>query len=96
MSVVIVVSFFAKDRGLDELIGVMHQICPETRAFAGCLSLKLCVERELNNIQFSQERETNGHQEAYGDWRMANGFDLVGPLINGEPSVTYFDVHTTY
>ena len=96
MSVVVVVSFFAKDGGLDELISVMHQICPETRAFAGCLSLKMCVERELNKVQFFQEWETKSHQEAYGDWRMANGFDLVDPLIDGEPGIVYFDVHTTY
>ena len=96
MSVVVVVEFFAIDDGLDELISVMDQICPDTRAFSGCLFLKMSVDRELNKIQLFQEWETKGHQEAYGDWRMANGFDLVDPLISGEPSVTYFDVHTTY
>ena len=86
---------FAIDDGLDELISVMDRICPDTRVFSGCLFLKMCVDIELKN-SFFQEWETKGHQEAYGDWRMANGFDLVEPLIRGEPSVTYFDVHTIY
>ena len=95
MSLVEVVEFFAIDDGLDELISVMDRICPDTRVFSGCLFLKMCVDIELKN-SFFQEWETKGHQEAYGDWRMANGFDLVEPLIRGEPSVTYFDVHTIH
>ena len=31
--VVVVVEFFAIDDGLDELLGVMDRICPDTRAF---------------------------------------------------------------
>ena len=95
MSLVVVVEFFAIDDGLDELISVMDRICPDTRVFSGCLFPKMCAFRELKNSFFSRVGD-KGHQEAYGDWRMANGFDLVDPLIRGEPSVTYFDVHTIY
>ena len=52
MSVVVVVEFFAIDDGLDELIGLMDQICRDTRAFSGCLFLKMCVDRELKNSFF--------------------------------------------
>ena len=63
MSVVVVVSFVAKDGGLDELVSVMHQICPETRAFAGCLSLKMVLKGILVKFSFSKSGRRKGNKK---------------------------------
>ena len=65
---------------------------PVTEPFQAAYFSKCALIESLIKFSFPEWRQ-KAIEEAYGDWRMANGFDLVDPLISGEPSVTYFDVH---
>ena len=48
MSVVIVVELTAKDGQLDNLLEALHQILPDTRAYEGCMFLKMLVYEGKN------------------------------------------------
>ena len=50
MSVVVVVEFTAKDGQLDNLLEALHQILPDTRAYEGCMFLKMCVYEGDNKV----------------------------------------------
>ena len=48
MSVVVVVELTAKDGQLDNLLEALHQILPDTRAYEGCMFLKMWVYEGKN------------------------------------------------
>jgi quinol monooxygenase YgiN len=94
MSVVVVLDLTAKDGQLDNLLEALHQILPDTKAFEGCLLLKMCVYEGENKVGLIEEWETKAHQEAYMAWRMGNN-QLVEPHLESF-GIAYADVKNTY
>ena len=97
MSVVVIVDLIAKDGQLDPLLETLHQILPDTRAYEGCMFLKMCVYEGESKVGLIEEWETKAHQEAYMAWRMGNGDhdNLVEPHLESF-GITYADVKHTY
>ena len=81
MSVVVVIDLIAKDGHLEPLIEQLHKILPDTRAYDGCLFLKMAVYEGKNVVALYEEWETKEHQEAYAAWRMENGHEFIEPHI---------------
>ena len=94
MSVVVIVDLIAKDGQLDTLLETLHQILPDTRAYEGCMFLKMCVYEGENKVGLIEEWETKAHQEAYMAWRMGNN-QLVEPHLESF-GIAYADVKNTY
>ena len=95
MSVVVVIDLIAKEGHLEPLIEQLRKILPDTRAYDGCLFLKMAVYEGKNVVALYEEWETKGHQEAYVAWRMENGHELIEPHIESFKA-TYADVLSTY
>ena len=95
MSVIVVVDLIAKDGELDALLEQLNSILPATRAYEGCLLLKMAVYEDQNKVGLFEEWQTKAHQEAYIAWRMENGHELIEPYIE-DLSVTYADVKAAY
>ena len=97
MSVVVVLDLTAKDGQLDNLLEALHQILPDTKAYEGCLLLKMCVYEAENKVGLIEEWETKAHQEEYMAWRMGIGDhdNLVEPHLESF-GITYADVKHTY
>ena len=95
MSVVVVIDLIAKEGHLEPLIEQLRKILPDTRAYDGCLFLKMAVYEGMNVVALYEEWETKGHQEAYVAWRMENGHELIEPHIESFEA-TYADVLSTY
>ena len=81
MSVVAVIDLIAKDGHLEPLIEQLHKILPDTKAYDGCLFLKMAVYVGKNVVALYEEWEIKEHQEAYAAWRMENGHGLIEPHI---------------
>ena len=81
MSVVVVIDLIAKDGHLARLTAQLHKILPDTRAYDGCLFLKMAVYQGKNVVALYEEWESKEHQEAYAAWRMENGHELIEPHI---------------
>ena len=64
MSVVVVIDLIAKDGHLERLIEQLHKILPDTKAYDGCLFLKMAVYENKNIVALYEEWETKDHQEA--------------------------------
>ena len=64
MSVVVVIDLIAKDGLLEPLIEQLHKILPDTKAYDGCLFLKMAVYENKNIVALYEEWETKDHQEA--------------------------------
>ena len=87
MSVIVVIELTAKDGHLEPLIQQLHEILPDTRAYDGCLFLRMSVFGSKNMVELCEEWETKEHHEAYAAWRMENGHELI------EPHLEYFEVN---
>ena len=81
MSVVVVIQLIAKDGHLEPLIQQLHEILPDTRAYDGCLFLRMSVFGSKNMVELCEEWETKEHHEAYAAWRMENGHELIEPHL---------------
>ena len=64
MSVVVVIDLIAKDGYLEPIIEQLHKILPDTKAYDGCLFLKMAVYENKNIVALYEEWETKDHQEA--------------------------------
>lgn len=55
MSVVVVIDLIAKDGHLEPLIEQLHNILPDTKAYDGCLFLKMAVYEGKNVVALYEE-----------------------------------------
>ena len=81
MSVVVVIDLIVRDGHLEPLIEQLHKILPDTKAYDGCLFLKMAVYEGKNVVALYEEWETKEHQKAYAAWRTENGQELIEPHI---------------
>ena len=55
MSVVVVIDLIAKDGYLEPIIEQLHKILPDTKAYDGCLFLKMAVYENKNIVALYEE-----------------------------------------
>ena len=84
-----------KPESLNDFLGAMKEALPDTRAFEGCQHVDVwSSEDEPGKVMLLEIWETKAHQEKYFAWRTESGMmDALGPLLAGEPTVTWLNVH---
>ena len=95
MSVVVVIDLIVKDGHREPLLVQLPKILPDTKAYDGCLFLKIAVYEGKNVVALYEEWETKERQEAYAAWRKDNGHELIEPHIETSQA-TYAEVLKTH
>ena len=70
---------------LEELKQLLEdEIAGDTRAFDGCISIDVHVEKDTETIHLIEYWESLDHYEAYLQWRIENGLaELLNPILEG-------------
>jgi len=93
MSINVILEVQAKPENLDELKSTLEAILPDTRKYAGCVSVDVVVNQENPlNIILLEVWESREHQEKYFQWRAETGaLDALGAMLSQPPNLRYFD-----
>lgn len=84
MKNLVIVSFPAKAERLDQLKELLTAALPDTRNFAGCISVSTYIEESSDTVHLIEDWETLDHQAAYLSWRVETGLlELLEPLLEG-------------
>lgn len=72
---------------------MMRDALPDTRAFAGCISIDVMKDSEDPDRWFLMEEwESYDHHRAYVSWRVETGWsECFAANLDGEPTLRYFD-----
>ena len=93
MSVVVLSEVNVKPESANDLNQFMKENLPDTRAYDGCLGIKVhSGQDDPNNVVVVQHWASKEHFEKYVAWRTETGFlDKWIAMLNGEPSVRYYN-----
>ena len=82
-----------KPERMDEFIGFLRNILPDTRRRTGFQSISVHRDQERPGRIFVWERwDTKSDQESYFKWRAETGFtEALGAFVESEPVVSFFD-----
>ena len=84
MKNLVIVSFPAKTETLDQVKELLKAALPDTRCFAGCISVSTYIEESSNTVHLIEDWETLDHQTEYFSWRVETGLlELLEPLLEG-------------
>ncbi len=84
MKNLVIVSFPAKTNTLDQVKELLKAALPDTRSFAGCISVSTYIEEASNTVHLIEDWETLDHQAKYLTWRVETGLlELLEPLLEG-------------
>jgi quinol monooxygenase YgiN len=84
MKNLVIVSFPAKAETLDQVKELLTAALPDTRSFAGCISVSTYIEESSNTVHLIEDWETLDHQTEYLTWRVETGLlELLEPLLEG-------------
>jgi len=84
MKNLVIVSFPAKTETLDQVKELLKAALPDTRSFAGCISVSTYIEESSNTVHLIEDWETLDHQIEYLSWRIETGLlELLEPLLEG-------------
>ena len=77
---------------LEEVRAHFAEVLPDTRAFDGCGSVSLVVNRDDPTQAMLVERwESQDKYDAYVAWRASLGDERLGAMLAGPPSNRSFD-----
>jgi quinol monooxygenase YgiN len=93
MSVIVLVELQVKPDAVNEVKGLLKQMLPDTRAYAGCQALDIYGNLEdTGNLVFHERWESRDHYQRYLAWRTETGaFDKLGAKLSGPPKIRYYD-----
>ena len=93
MAVTVLVNFVAKPEANDQLMAMMKDALPHTREYDGCLGVEAVNNLDRNgDLVLIEKWETREKYDAYMAWRVETGMiDAVGPMLEGEPSIKYYE-----
>ena len=84
MNNLVLASFPAQAGKLDELKNLFRALLGDTRAFDGCISIEVYVEKGTETIHLVEDWESLEHYEKYLQWRVETGFlALLDSLLEG-------------
>ena len=76
----------------EELIALLDEVLPDTRAYDGCESVAVHRDQDAPDRIVLIERWTSRAQyEAYLQWRAERGDPRLGVLIAGPPAMRYLE-----
>jgi quinol monooxygenase YgiN len=92
MSVLATADLFIKPERVQELLEILREALPDTRAFAGCQGLDTYVdEDDPGHILLVETWSARADHETYLGWRQEQGlFDVLAPFISAPPRFSYF------
>jgi quinol monooxygenase YgiN len=95
MSQTVYAEFPCKEGKGADLVNMLREILPDTRAFEGCESIEVSTGSDNpDDVVIWQRWAARGNHEAYLAWRTETGvFDAVIPMLAGEFRISYLDVH---
>jgi len=93
MSVVVLFEPQAAPGKEDELVSLLAEILPDTRAFDGCGSLTVHRDQdEPGRLVLVERWASRDHHAAYLRWRADRGdIERLGALLAGPPSTRFCD-----
>ena len=92
MSVLVTLKFPVKASQVDNLLKVLKEALVDTRAYDGCQSVSVYLERGTRSVYLVEHWERAEHQEDYMRWRIATGLiEAMEPLLAGEIDVQTYD-----
>jgi len=84
MKSLVIATFPAQAGKLEELKQLFRDALGDTRAFDGCISIDVHVEKDTETIHLIEYWESLDHYEAYLQWRVENGLaELLNPILEG-------------
>ena len=93
MSVVVVAGLQFRAESAAEGVATLRGVLPETRAFDGCISVRLLVSHDdPSRAMLVEEWESRGRYEGCLTWRRAQGDTGIDPGTTAAPlRLRYFD-----
>ena len=84
MKSLVIATFPAQAGKLEELKQLFRDALADTRAFDGCISIDVHVEKDTETIHLIEYCESLDHYQAYLQWRIENGLaELLNPILEG-------------
>ena len=93
MAVLVLVEGKVKPEAMDDMMSLMKEILPDTRAYDGCQGVKVHTNLDTpNDLALVEYWDSRAHYEKYLAWRAETGFlERIGSLLSGAPSIRYFE-----
>jgi quinol monooxygenase YgiN len=93
MSVMVTVSFQYKPEAVEAALAGMKEALVDTRAFAGCESVKSYFNAETNTLLLVEIWDRAESQQAYLGWRAETGMmETIADIIAAPPVFTTYDI----
>ena len=82
----------AKPEHVQDVIDLLKQRLPETRAYDGCQEITIYLNEDGHTFVFTEQWDSKSHYEKYLAWREETGVlaDLVA-LLEGPPDIRFFE-----
>jgi quinol monooxygenase YgiN len=82
----------AKPERVHDVIGLLKQLLPETRAYDGCQEVAVYLNEDGRTFVYFEMWDSKSHYERYLAWREETGVlaELVA-LIEDPPNIRYFE-----
>ena len=95
MSIMFTVEFPLHYGKQGDLLALLGEALPDTRAFDGCISVETYAEQGSSSILLVEQWESKAHFEAYMKWRERTGFgDVLSPFLAADEIVRTYDVRS--
>jgi quinol monooxygenase YgiN len=94
MSVIVLVTIFAKEEFLEELKKYFKEILPGTRSFEGCQGVQLYENQEFpTKLTIHAKWTSEEAQKKYMAWRMETGeLDKLLPMLSEPPTMQFYTI----
>ena len=95
MAVLVLVEGSVKSEAMDDMIALMNEILPDTRAYDGCQGVHVHTNLDApNDLALVEYWDSRVHYEKYLAWRAETGvLEKIASLLSGAPSIRYFEQH---
>jgi putative transposase len=89
----VLVEMKVKPEAVNEVKGLLKQMLPDTRGYAGCQGIDIYDNvDDTGDLVFYQRWDTRDHYQRYVAWRTETGvLDNLGAKLTGPPKIRYYD-----
>ena len=92
MAILVQLEANVKPECVEELIGMIKQRFPETRAYDGCQEIIAYLNDDGHTMVFVEQWDSKEHYQKYFDWREETGvLAELGALLQDPPNIRFFD-----
>ncbi len=95
MSIMFTVEFPLHCGKQGDLLALLEEALPDTRAFDGCIYVEAYAEQDGSSILLVEQWESKAHFEAYVEWRESTGFgDVLAPFLAANEIVRTYEIRS--